>query len=320
MSLTIRTFRAVAPAALALLAIVPVAPPLAAQEPARPIPRIESVRAAAYPLAHADPMELVGVLSALFDGMEPAVRISGDRRTNTVVVFAADSVHRHVQDLIGTLDREVESEQGSEETRIIRVQHHPIDSLTQVAGLHRLEVALARETNSFIVRGRTAELDRFAATLAALDVDTPAIELEGWILESGRGDPLEEHAELAPLAAELARTGLTGYGASSRWSVRSLAGEEFRSSQDFKGRRLDRLTVEGRVRLVDEGRNAQISLQMEVRVALEDATAERPEPGRGSFEVETTLETQPGKLVVIGLAPTGGEGSKPLVLVVRVKP
>jgi hypothetical protein len=311
-------------AAIAALALSFPAAPAAAQEAAKPLPRVESVRACPYTLAHSDPSEISGLLLALFDGQEPAVKITGDRRTNTMVVFATESVHRHIQELLGTLDREVGGEQGSEETRIIRVQHQSIESLAPVAELHRIQYALARATNSFIARGRSTDLDRFAATIAELDVDTPAIELEGWILEAGRGEPVEKHAELAPLAAELARSGLGGYGASSRWSIRSLAGEEFRTSQEFQGRRLDRLVVEGRVRLVDEGRNAQVSLEIEVRTTLEDpsdlATEEESAPPRGVFEVETTLETQPGKLVVIGLAPTGDEKSKPLVLVVRVKP
>jgi len=294
--------------------------PLAAQEQPKPAAAAaEPVHTCPYTLAHADPRETAGVLLALFQGQEPAVRITCDDRTNTIIVFATEPVHRHIQSLLETLDRKVAVEQGNEETRIIRVQHHPIDSFTQVAELHHIEFALARATNSFIARGRTAELDRFAATLAALDIDTPAIELEGWILEFERGEPIEKVPDLAPLAAELARSGLVCYCMSSHWSVRSLAGERFRSHQEFQGRRLDKLTIEGQVRLVDEGRNAQIALGVEVRVLFAAAAVETAVDQRGSFQVETTLETQPGKLVVVGLAPTGDEQSKPLVLVVRVK-
>lgn len=307
-------------ATIAIAAFLAAPSTLSSQEDPKPLPRIEGVRAAAYPLAHADPREVAGILLALFEAREPAARITGDPRTNTLIVFATDGVHRHVQDLLATLDKEVGGGQGEEETRIIRVQHHPVDSLTAVAGLHAIEFALGRATNSFIVRGRSAELDRFAATIAALDIDTPAIELEGWVLEKGRGDAVEQSAELGALAPELARAGLAGYGASSRWSIRSLAGEKFRSSQKFDNRRISHLAIGGTVRLVDEGRNAQIELEVQLRGYLADATAERPEPQIGSFEVETTIETQPGKLVVLGLAPTGDDQSPPIAIVVRVRP
>lgn len=315
-----RSIPAAALAALALLALPFANTPLSAQETPKPAPGAESVHTCPYTLAHADPNQTANLLLELFAGQEPKVRITCDSRTNTIIVFATESVHRHIQSLLETLDRKVTSDLGSEETRIIRVEHHPIDSLAQVAELHHIEFALARATNSFIARGRAAELDRFAATLAALDIDTPAVELEGWILEHDRGEPIEKVPDLAPLSAELARSGLVGYGMSSRWSVRSLAGEMFRSHQEFQGRRLDKLTVEGQVRLADAGRTAQISLGVEVRVRFSEAAVDIAEDQRGSFQVETTLETQPGKLVVVGLAPTGDDQSKPLVLVVRVKP
>jgi hypothetical protein len=310
-------------AALFLIAALALTLPVAAQEDSKPRPRREAMRVVAYPFENANPDEARMLLSTLFQAQGRVsaqdVRISSDRRTQTVIVFAPDSIHQHIEGLLSTIDRRVEGATGAEETRIITLQHLNVGSLYAVVQLHPLQSTMISATNSFIVRGEKAELDRLSETLAALDIDTPAIELEGWVLEHGKGSMIASHPELAPLAQEMTRAGLDGYGVFSHWSVRSLAGENFMSNQQFVQRRMRGLSVEGSVRLVDGGKNAQIELSLSVSMALDDTDDESKQTSSGSFNLDTLLKTQPGKLVVVGLAPTGDENSKPLALVLRVK-
>ncbi len=295
-----------------------VASPLIAQSDPGAIPRREALRVVAYPLESANPDETQNLLESLFHGDGPLVRITSDARTNTVIVYAPDSVHTHVRDLIGTLDRPVKQTQVEmeTETRVLIFQHITVDSLRPVVQLHNVQIATNAATNSLIVRGKTVEIERVVQTLRAIDVETPSVELECWLLESGRGTQIGDHVELKGLAPELARAGLEGFGVFSHMAVRSLAGEKFDSSQSFVNRRLRNMALGGVVRLVDQGKTAQIGIGISISMQLDELVDSK---SSGSFQLNTELSTQPGKLVVVGLAPTGDESAKPLVLVLRVK-
>ena len=94
------------------------------------------------------------------------------------------------------------------------------------------------------------------------------------------------------------------YGIFSHTSVRSLAGRQFSSQQSFQNRRLRHLSLEGELRLADGGRTVQIEIGLQTQLQLSSGAEAGPIDASGSFSLETVLETQPGKLVVIGLAAT----------------
>lgn len=319
-----RTLRRWSLPTLALVLVAATAPALPAQVDGQARARTEAPRAHAYVLENADPSEISALFSRVFaSGSTPAgpdVRVSSDERTNTVVVFGPESVHGHVAVLLETLDRKIETGSDRAETRIIPLRHNPIDTLREVVTLHQVSVAMNRATNSYIVRGTTSEIDRLEQSLTELDVPRTAVEVDCWILEQGRGSAVAEDPDLSAIEATLRKAGLEGYGVLSRTRVAGIAGEPFESGQSFQNRRLRSISLDGTVRLVDDGRIAQMDFGLTLQMNLEDADQTFPGPSQasGTVQVQTELRTEPGKLIVAGLAPTGDENSKPLVVVLRI--
>ena len=287
----------------------------------------EGARVVVYTLKNSHPDEVASVLVSLFSsnlaattsGRTPIqTRITRDERTGSVIVLAGESVHRHIRELVDQLDRKVEGDAPRQETRIIRPKHISIDQLTHVMNMHRLSTALDRATNAVIVRGESREIEELEQTIAALDIESATLQLECWLLEHDKGRPVDQDSDLSALATELARNGLEKYGIFSHTSVRSLAGRQFSSQQSFQNRRLRHLSLKGELRLADGGRTVQIEIGLQTQLELSSGAESGPTDASGSFSLETVLETQPGKLVVIGLAPTGDETTRPLVLVLRV--
>ena len=276
--------------------------------------KVEIQRAAAYPLEYVAPQHAQEMLEGL---LELPVRVVADARTNRLFVVTNDPTHKQISELISMFD--VPAPQHPDDismSRVIQLKNRTIESIlptleTMPGGI----VSAISATNSLIAYAPPAELDALEALVRTLDVEAESIELECWILSADSKSKIADDRTLAPLERELAKTGLTGYGTLSHMTVRGLSGEKFRSRQEFRDRRVRETNLSGKVHLSNE---SGARLSFDLRVLLESTDTEGAATIEGSFSISTELKTEIGKLVVVGLAPTGDEKTKPLVLVMRV--
>ncbi len=294
-------------------------PPLVAQEdPRNPRVRVEGERPHAYALKHVSPPHAQEMLRGLIDGR---VRMVADDRTGNLLVVASDRLHQQIADLIAMFDlpaaQPAEGEQ-KEVTRVFTLKHRSIESiLVALSELQPILVSAIKATNSLIARGTPEELADLESVIGTLDIESAGIELECWILAHGGDHRIIDDPTLAPLERELAKTGLDGYAIFSHMTVRGISGEKFRTSQTFDERRVRNTMLSGKVHL-SSGENARLAFDLKATLGLEESDPDDRSPPVGTFSLSTELKTQIGKLVVVGLAPTGNEASKPLVLVLRV--
>ena len=300
-------------AVAALLCAVPTAA-LAQEESSS---RIETISLRVYKLQHVDTKSAEKALQRLlFD----RVQMFADARTQQLLVQASDRVHGQIEQLIEAIDLRATADSSPSnefQTRVIRLQHRSVRSVLPTFEMHNVGISAIEATNSLVVRGTKTELDEFERVLQMIDIELPAMQLECWILEAGATQKIASHPELSALENELAKTGLRDYGVLSHTLIRGTSGERFTSEQDFIRRRIAELGLAGTVHLTNNG-GVRLQLLVEMSLTLDTGTDENP-PGQGSYSLSTELKTQTDRLVVVGLAPTGGETQKPLVLVLRIR-
>ena len=148
--------------------------------------------------------------------------------------------------------------------------------------------------------------------IAELDVDSGSLRIECWLLGHGQGDAIGDHHELSRIGGELSRMGLDGYGVFSHAAVTTLDGHEFNLSQVFSNRKLLMLEIQGNARISAATEQAILGLSAALKLSL-DGTH-----GETSINLSTTVKSRVGDLVLLGLAPTGNDDSRPIVMVVRV--
>ena len=280
-------------------------------------PRIESATFELYPLQHVDASDAAKTLDKL---ISHRIRVVPDRRTNQIFVSAPVRIHNEIRTLLEHIDVRVSNpnpDTDELQTRVFRLKHRSVRSVIAIFNMHDTTISAIEATNSIVARGTPKELGEVERVIQTIDIELPSMQLECWILESGAAQKVAAHPELAPIQRELEKTGLRDYGVLSHTLIRGASGEQFSSEQDFIRRRIAQLGLGGTVHLTGDG-NARLQLSIEMSLALDNGTEEEP-PGAGSYSLTTELKSQTNRLVVVGLAPTGGETQKPLVLVLRVK-
>jgi len=297
-------------AALLLVAI-----PAAAQAPdERPALRYEF---RTYAIQHAEAEDVAGLLSRLLQGLD--FRAVADARVNQLIVATSSGGHEQVGDMVQRLDVPVTRvSTPTYETRILTPRHRPADAFLKSLEMQLSQVgklALDGRRNAIVVRDSTDRVEELERLLNDLDVAPQSLSLQFLVLGPG-GNPIGKVLDASRVVEELRSLGLDGYGIVGRAAVRTVEHSSFEAAGQFaKGM----ISINGRVRLQTPNRVAEVSL--EASIAIESGRSQEGERTQGfrrsEAQIETTLNVPVGHLMVVGLAPAGGEASEPLVLVVR---
>ncbi|MCA8960640.1 MAG: hypothetical protein KDC38_09015 [Planctomycetes bacterium] len=288
------------------------ATPAAAQE-ADPS-GVEKVRVIALRYTKAD--EIADILNVtMMVGRRNPPRAYSDPRTNSLIVSGAtESDWNEVMGLVGRLDEPATQPTGAG-THVIQLRYRSPEEIRPIVGMvlgKNADYAINAHTNTLIVRASAEELESLGQIIAAIDVDSESAKLDCWILADGASAPVDSSPELAPLASELQKMGLSHHGVFSHAAVTTIDGRSFQLAQTFNTPRLQRFVVSGTVRLTQGASNAIVDLECAVGMKAPDSESET------SLDLRTSVKATVGKLVVLGLAPTGNETTPPLLLVVRV--
>ncbi len=266
-----------------------------------------------FSLKHASAAGVMGVIGNLMVGSPGTLAV--DDRTNSILVRSTHSHCENISKLITQLDRPAENGKAGTETRVIAVRFRSASALERVVKMHlgrEGQFAINQRTNSIVINDNPRNIDKIIEVITRLDVDPRALRLECWLLGSGQGTPTADHPAVAPIGVELKQMGLTNYGVFSHAAVRALEGHEFKLEQNFSDRQLRMLALSGDIRLSQDTGQAIVNLSAGLRMDLDGENAET------SINLTTTVKSRVGDLVLLGLAPTGNDDSKPIVLVVRI--
>ncbi len=274
---------------------------------------IEELVIKTYALEHARASDVAGVLESVIIGN---FRIVPEMRTNRLIVSAGASLHAKMVDTITTLDRPVKQAAVAPGTvtEILTPRHRPVSALLETLQMNlsrggRIVADEAR--NAIVVRDEADNVRSVKALMNDLDVASRGLSLQFLILGPG-GQDMSKVPDAKKVTSELESLGLSGYGIRGRAAVRSVEMSKFGAEGMF-----DRgmVSIDGRVRLVPDGGIAELDLRAKISLDIEVEDARKMVPAVA--QITSTLRVPLGHLVVVGLAPAGGEPSEPLVLVVR---
>lgn len=251
-----------------------------------------------------------------------------DIRTNSLLVSASLETHRRIRELLSQLDQPQQEQTSSTRTLLYTPQYRSAEDLkflatSQVSPTGHL--AVSRELNTIVVRDQTAVVEQIQSLFRSLDVDPEPIQLEWWVLgpagDKASRSSLEE--SLPGIMPALSQMKLQDYAIMSRAAVQSLASSTFNVSQASSNSTLavgqptiPSISVNGDVRLLEQGQVAMVRLNCELALVTQDDESTRPR--NSLFRLDTTLKVRRNTLVVVGLSPASSASEKPLVLVLRV--
>jgi len=287
--------------------------PITAQE-AAPQTDMPPLTLKVYVPKHGAAHELVRTLVSTIPGSDRRVRVVADDRSNSIVVQAPQGVHAAISRLLAAID--VPADDTDVQSEVIPLRYVAARDVEKVVSLQLSRegrAAFNQHPNSVFVNDHRANLDRVRSVLARLDVPRPTLRIRCWILAHDSGAPVRGHETVGVLDGELSKLGLTDYGVISEAAVSTVESTDFTLQQSFQARALRQLGLSGDLRLLDEGRVASLDLNVSLQLQYEH------EDDRGIINLQSTLTAPLGHFVVAGLAPTGHEGSKPVVLVIRVE-
>jgi len=308
--------------AIGLLGIAAAAAPAAlAQEAAREAPPVARMELRSFAIHHADPMQLARDLANLVV-VDPEIRIVADPRTSRLVVRGDAETIASIEKVIEELDvPSMEADTGLE-TVILAPKNRPVETLydavkMQLSALGR--VVLDKARNALVLRDTAEAVDKVRSVVNELDVAPASLFLRFLVL-GPEGTDVEGDPDARKIVAELAATGLEGYGIMSRAAVRVIEGERFTTGGFFAWGNLE---IEGAVRMLAETQGAEIDLRARMTTLVRQASEVEPTGAPGQFqgprraEFGSTVRAPLEHLIVVGLAPAGEDGSRPIVLAIR---
>lgn len=256
---------------------------------------------------HANADELAKMLMRAFPSHFHAM---ADPRTQRLILQAtSSSVMESARKLIAELDIPVPGASGTS-TVVLQLRHRKAADLLDVVRV-RLSptgrVATEHARNALVVRDLESNVESVRKLVENLDVAPGRAAIE--LLVLGPNGSALEGAQAQHLGVELERLGLAGYGVVSRLMVLAVEGEQFAVEE---GNTFRKLSILGKLDIQDVSSSALLNLGVDLE--------KQSQNGVSTVQFQSTLNIPLGDQAIVGLAPTGEDGAKPLVLVVSVKP
>ncbi|MEM7167062.1 MAG: secretin N-terminal domain-containing protein [Planctomycetota bacterium] len=263
------------------------------------------------PVRGADPNELADLLGAFFgeendDPQDPFDAFVIDS-TRALLVRCNPDKMKEVRIALKKLDIPAITPRETT-TAIVKCSNRRADELAESAKVQLTKmgkIAVDNARNTIVVRDTAQRVDAIRDLVTALDRPTAKMTVEFHILGPD-GAPLENGGLGASLQRELDELGLKGYGIVSHTMVRTIEGDEFYITEDNAYREL---SIQGKVKVNENSRDADLEFSLNI----EQKQAEN----RSRVQLRTSLRAPLGDRSIVGIAPTGEDGSRPLVLVAR---
>lgn len=260
------------------------------------------------PIRGGHPEEIAELLHHLFssDVDDDRFDVSVIDSTRSLVIRCTPDKMKNVRAALERIDQP--AIKGTlTETAIIECKHRRAQELAegaavQLSNLGKLAIDDAR--NTLVVRDRASNVEAVRDLVAALDQPTAKMIVEFHVL----GHEGAAGGFGADLQAQIDELGLTGYGIVSHTMVRTTEGEKFAISESNNYREL---SIRGKVKSNDRDNEASLEFSLDIEQRDEDESSK--------VRLQTTLRVPLGDRSIVGIAPTGEDGSLPLVLVVRVR-
>ena len=257
----------------------------------------------AYRLQSADPHTVIDQIQAL---LEPDFySCVTDERTNQIFLRARPETLDTVAGLIEKLDIRVR-DRRTLQTEIISPTYRSAKDFSGVIKLHLSkdgQLVIDEDRNMAVVRDTPEVIEAAREVVAKLDQPVLDLQLQFMILGPS-SQPLPETAQMARVAEELKGLGLVGYGVICRAGVVTQENSQFSvNGVNASGT----LMVTGRIHLLPREDKVALALDMGLNGP------------NGEAEVSTKVKMPLNHVVILGVAPAGGEPGQPLILVTQAR-
>jgi hypothetical protein len=253
---------------------------------------------------------------------ELGFEIVSDGSTNSIIVNGTLEKLQTLEELITKLDIPAGG-LVNENLAVIPVRHRPPQELANhimvLGQVRNARVASDTARSMILINGPDDVLDMARQITEALDTPARSVALDFAFFQAivGGADPVGSVPhDLAAVAKELDRFGAVQL--LGRMGTSCVEGEGFEIMGELKSHFVCEVNGE-LIAALDGG---SIKLRLQARLGLESRADEPGLDGqvkRAVFEVETTVVTQSGDIVVLGSAPAGLEEGQSVILVLRVR-
>lgn len=274
----------------------------------------EERRTTVLPVREGDVNRVASMLSRMVQD----VNIVEDARTGSLIVSGEPGALERAARLAELLDRPAAArEPQHSDYQIIPLRHTPAQQMAEIlatAGASDgIRVAVEPLSNSLLVSGRSREsLTTLEAIVNRFDQPRAQLQLRVVWLVSGMEGTRVVPQDLAPVVGELEKIGLKDLGLACQMSVRSVSDQQLEMQSPVSlGQTPMLLSLDGMAR--SEGSNVQLMLNVQVKSTFP------PDAPPTLSRIQTTIRTQLGHYVVLGVTPGGKYPSAFVVQVTEPK-